>query len=81
MSPVLLPSRASCPPPAAREAAPGWTGRAALAIPGDAMHSLEAPHNKIVWVIRVHGDIARWPDVNEEFSLMVLPHGTAGGVA
>ena len=52
-------------------------GRVRVAIPADAMHSFEAANNKIVWVIRVHGEIDWWPDVNEEFSLIVLPHSAA----
>jgi hypothetical protein len=37
------------------------------------MHSFSTQHNKIVWSIRVKGEIARWPDLNEEFALTVLP--------
>jgi hypothetical protein len=37
------------------------------------MHSFEAGHNKIIWSLRVHGDIYRWPDVKDEYPIVVLP--------
>jgi hypothetical protein len=37
------------------------------------MHSFAAPHNKIVWSLKVEGVIDRWPDVGEEFPLVVYP--------
>jgi hypothetical protein len=46
---------------------------AQVSIPADSMHSFSSQHNKIVWSIRVKGEIARWPDLNEEFALTVLP--------
>ena len=49
------------------------SGQARLTIPPNLMHSWTAPSNKILWVIQVHGDIARWPDVKVEFPLTVLP--------
>ena len=49
------------------------SGSAQVSIPADSMHSFSVTHNKIVWVIQVKGDIARWPDLNEEFPLTVLP--------
>jgi hypothetical protein len=48
-------------------------GRARLAVPGDTMHSFEAQHNKIVWSLQVYGDIRRWPDVKDEFPIVILP--------
>jgi len=50
-------------------------GRATVALPADTMHSLETGHNRVVWTLKVHGDIARWPDVEEEFELVVRPSG------
>jgi hypothetical protein len=44
------------------------------------MHSFAAPNNKIVWTIEVHGHIAGWPDVKEEYELKVTP-AAADGVA
>lgn len=48
-------------------------GTAELAIPADTMHSFEASNNKVVWVLELHGTIDRWPDVKEEFPLLVQP--------
>ena len=49
------------------------SGQARLRVPSDLMHSWSANHNKILWSIRMHGDIARWPDIKEEFPVTVLP--------
>lgn len=48
-------------------------GRARIRIPDDTMHSFESSHNKIVWTLHVGGDIKRWPDVNQDFTLRVSP--------
>ena len=48
-------------------------GSGALVIPDDTMHSFEAPANKIVWELKVSGEIARWPDVDESFPVTVHP--------
>lgn len=48
-------------------------GSAELALPEDTMHSFEAPNNKIVWVLKIHGTIDRWPDVADEFPVVVEP--------
>jgi hypothetical protein len=48
-------------------------GSAPIEVPADAMHSFTAPNNKIVWLLKVHGEIALWPDVSEELPLEVLP--------
>ena len=50
-------------------------GRATVAVPADTMHSLATGHNRIVWTLKLHGDIARWPDVEQEFELVVRPSG------
>jgi hypothetical protein len=49
------------------------TGANSATLPADSMHSFTAGHNKIIWVLHVHGDIAGWPDVKEEFPFTVLP--------
>ncbi|MFP4579789.1 MAG: DUF3592 domain-containing protein [Candidatus Sumerlaeia bacterium] len=49
------------------------SGQATATIPPDAMHSFESPNNRIIWTIRVHGDIEKWPDVEEEYKIQVLP--------
>lgn len=49
-------------------------GEARVDIPADTMHSWEADHNKVLWNIAVHGDIAWWPDVDETFPITITPH-------
>ncbi|MEZ5333212.1 MAG: DUF3592 domain-containing protein [Thermoanaerobaculia bacterium] len=48
-------------------------GDVRLEIPAGAMHSLSGRNNWIEWVLTVHGSIARWPDVQDEFAVVVLP--------
>jgi hypothetical protein len=54
-----------------------WTdirhGQVRFTVPADTMHSFKADHNRITWVLRVHGDIAFYPDVDDEFPFTVLP--------
>jgi hypothetical protein len=42
-------------------------------IPEDTMHSFAANHNKIVWMLKVNGEVPRWPDVDNEYELHVQP--------
>jgi hypothetical protein len=37
------------------------------------MHSFESSHNKIIWKVKLHGDIPRWPDVSETYTLNIVP--------
>lgn len=48
-------------------------GTALVSIPADTMHSFDGTNHRIVWKLKVHGAVARWPDVNEEFPLVVHP--------
>jgi hypothetical protein len=48
-------------------------GTAEVVIPSDTMHSFDGDSNKVVWEIKVSGDIARWPDVDESFPIEVRP--------
>jgi len=48
-------------------------GYGELQIPEDTIHSLDAGNNKIVWSIKINGDIPRWPDVDDEFEVRMLP--------
>lgn len=48
-------------------------GEATIEIPASYMHSFDAPNNKVVWFIQLHGDVPKWPDVSMEFPLTVLP--------
>ena len=49
-------------------------GTARLHLPPGAMHSFKSANNKIVWTLTVQGDIPRWPDIKEEYSLNVEPN-------
>ena len=49
------------------------TGHAEVTLPIDAMHSFDADHNRIEWKLHAHGDIARWPDVNDTWTVTVEP--------
>jgi hypothetical protein len=48
----------------------GWT---TLRIPAHTMHSFTAAHNKVVWLLRVRGEIPRWPDLDDEYPITVAP--------
>ena len=39
------------------------------------------PDNKIVWALRVRGEIPRWPDVDDEFPFTVLATSAGGNHA
>ncbi len=51
----------------------GPIGEANFDIPAEVMHSFEANHNKIVWEITVRGSIESWPDVRDDFKIIVTP--------
>ncbi|MBE2215395.1 MAG: DUF3592 domain-containing protein, partial [Opitutaceae bacterium] len=55
------------------------SGRVARDLPARLMHSFTAKNNKVVWALRVRGEIPRWPDVDEEFVLTIAPT-TNGGI-
>lgn len=56
-------------------------GQIEFAMPEFAMHSLQLPNNKIEWAIRVEGSIPKWPDLEEEFPVTVLPMAMVGSPA
>lgn len=49
------------------------SGTAKISIPRELMHTFTAPNNRIVWTLRLAGDIPKWPDVGAEFPIAVLP--------
>lgn len=49
------------------------SGQAHVTIPEFTAPTFNGANNKVQWQIKVNGDIARWPDVNEEFEVIVLP--------
>jgi len=48
-------------------------GSTEIEIPEDTMHSFTSSNNAVVWSIHLHGDINRWPDVDETFEFEVRP--------
>jgi hypothetical protein len=48
-------------------------GSARVTIPAGTMHSFQSAHNKIVWAIRVRGEVPKWPDSDDEFPIAVSP--------
>lgn len=54
------------------------SGHGTLSIPAGAMHSFAAANNQVNWKLELHGEIARWPDVKEEYELLVVPPGLGG---
>jgi len=48
-------------------------GSASFSVPADTMHSFAAAHNKVVWTLKVRGEIRGWPDVDADFDVAVLP--------
>jgi hypothetical protein len=47
--------------------------RTTLTVPSDAMHSFEAPHNKITWVLEVHGRLFGVLPYGKEYPVIVRP--------
>ncbi|MBN1816075.1 MAG: DUF3592 domain-containing protein [Sedimentisphaerales bacterium] len=48
-------------------------GQTLLQIPLETIHSFKADHNKIIWSLTVHGNIAKWPDMKDEFEITITP--------
>lgn len=53
-------------------------GEVAIELPNDTMHSFDAPNNKIVWKLELHGEISRRPDVSDTYPLTVVPARRSG---
>lgn len=62
-----------------RDASQIAAGETLLALPADTMHTFEAPHNKVVWSLKLHGDIPNFPDIDDEVALTVYPTAVASG--
>jgi hypothetical protein len=56
-----------------------YGGRIRFTIPHDTIHSFKSDNNKIVWSLIVEGDIRRWPNINDEFEINVLPLSQRSG--
>lgn len=48
-------------------------GTANIPLPADTMHTFAGDSNKVVWEIKVTGEIHRWPDVNQNFPITIQP--------
>jgi hypothetical protein len=60
------------------------TGRAQVRLPAQAVPSFRSAHNAIEWRLIVHGVIANWPDVKDEFPLkleVLTPEGVQRATA
>ncbi len=53
-------------------------GSARIAVPANLMHTFEGGRNKVLWRLKVAGEIPRWPDVADEYPIVVLPRPVAG---
>lgn len=51
-------------------------GSSSVSIPASTMHTFHADNNGIKWKVCVRGEIAFWPDVDEEFLFRVTPATT-----
>lgn len=50
-----------------------------MEIPAGMMHSFKSDHNEVDWKVVVKGDVARWPDYERSFPVVVYP-GQSGAV-
>lgn len=48
-------------------------GEVEFAVPEGSLHTFEAPNNKVFWRLVVRGTIPRWPDIADEYPLIVRP--------
>lgn len=46
-------------------------GSVQIKIPLDAMPSFASSHNRIIWTLKVQGEIPKWPDVNDEYPITI----------
>jgi len=49
------------------------SGSSTVTVPAHLMHCFQGGHNKVIWALRVQGEIPRWPDLDEEFPISILP--------
>lgn len=55
------------------------TGQGQVTLPADTVPSFKSANNRIVWAVRLKGEIPRWPDLQEEFEIWVRPAGFPQG--
>ena len=49
------------------------SGHAEVRVPADTMHSFSGGSNRIVWRLKLSGEIPKWPDVTESVEIEVTP--------
>jgi hypothetical protein len=49
------------------------SGSTTVSVPAGLIHSFEAPRNKILWAIKVKGQVPLWPDFEDEYRIVVTP--------
>jgi hypothetical protein len=49
------------------------SGSVEVRIPADTMHSFSGGNNRIVWMLKLSGEIPKWPDVTESVEIEVTP--------
>jgi hypothetical protein len=53
-------------------------GSIQVRVPPETMHTFEAADNRILWTLKLHGEIRLWPDVSEEIRVVVGPRRLPG---
>lgn len=48
-------------------------GSLSISIPPLTMYSWKSTNNRIVWFVKVSGEIEKWPDIGEEYEITALP--------
>ena len=48
-------------------------GRVGFVVPADTMHTFKADHNKILWSLKIAGDIEKGPDLADTYPIEVTP--------
>lgn len=46
-------------------------------VPAGSMHTFEGRNNKVLWRLHVAGEIPRWPDLDDEYPVTILPRKLA----
>lgn len=54
-----------------------WTHDLRVQLPAEAPASFESANNQVLWTVRVHAEIAGWPDYDEGFAFRALPRPAA----
>jgi len=52
-------------------------GQAKVVIPAGLMHTFTGGYNRIVWRLRVRGEVPHWPALEEDYAINILPQAPA----